>query len=172
MASATGSCVRSFGQTTRCIQLLVAAGLGSHAHSGGTLLDHLLGTAALLEEWDCEEYVVCAGLTHALFAPPFRGLLTQTERVRLLHQLGPKAVRAAIIFSHRSHTALSPLEERNYPQFALEWQDLQVQANLIAANFLDQLNRLGEAAIPTRWPRHIDVYVCAKGRAQLDKALA
>lgn len=172
MPSAISSCVRNFGRTPRCIQLLVAAGAGNHAHSGGTLLDHLLGTAALLEEWDCEEYVVCTGVTHALFAPPFKDLLAQTERAQLLHQMGPKAVRAAIIFSLRGHTSVLPPEDRNHPHLALEWPDLQVQAYLIAANFLDQFNRLGETAIPTRWPSLVDKYVCAKARAQLNKALA
>jgi hypothetical protein len=125
----------------------------------------------LLECWRCPEYVVCAGMTHALFSPPFNKILEPSVHEQIVLCIGARATRAAILFGLRGHTELFYKAERSEPTIYLETPDLIDQAHLIAANLLDQFNRIGVAAHPDKRPLSIDAHICEMARRTLRQAL-
>src|SRR5262245_61090036 len=62
-------------------------------HSGGSLLDHLVGTAALLAEWSAPAHVVRAGLFHSVYGTGAFGdaAVAPTARAELVAQIGARA---------------------------------------------------------------------------------
>lgn len=54
------------------ISMLNTLGFGRRAHTHRTLLDHLAGTAVLLENWNCHPSTIAVGLLHSAYrlAPP------------------------------------------------------------------------------------------------------
>ncbi len=72
----------------------------SSGHTGGTLYEHLLGTARLLEIWRRPDEVCLAGLFHSVYGT--QSYTTQsvslTERSRIRDAIGEHAERLAYVF--------------------------------------------------------------------------
>jgi hypothetical protein len=70
------------------------------AHSGGALLDHLLGTWTYLREWGNPEYVCSAGLFHSIYAT--QSYRTQSaaldDRPMIREVIGREAEELAFLF--------------------------------------------------------------------------
>jgi hypothetical protein len=84
----------------RHVDFLVRLGADRKSHSGRTLLEHLKGTAALLEGWGCAPEVCVAGLFHSIYgtnAFRFR-TLPLDARAPLVQLIGPAAERLAHLF--------------------------------------------------------------------------
>jgi hypothetical protein len=83
------------------IALLQAIGAHRVQHSGGTLLDHLVGTAAILRRWGYDEDVCLAGLFHSVYGTSTfeKRLLSLDERARLVQVIGASAEQTAFLFS-------------------------------------------------------------------------
>lgn len=155
----------------RCITILVTGGLAHHHHSGASLLDHLLGTAALLESWQCNERVVLAGLTHTLFSSAHDPRIQRGQRESLVHIIGPESLRLAILYSLRAQTSLFQTSKCTAPLLNLQAIDLFDLAHLSAANLLDQFSRVGKAALPPLWPTAIDLHLCPSAKRQVQEVL-
>jgi hypothetical protein len=84
--------------------------IGAHRvhHSGGVLLDHLIGTAAILERWGYPEDVCLAGLFHSVYeTSTFQNrLLNLDERERVIQVIGESAERTAFHFSQMEQESL------------------------------------------------------------------
>ncbi len=88
-------------RSAELLAALRAAGAASVGHSGATLLDHLVGVAALLVDWDCDEHVCRAGLFHSVYgtATFSQALFSEADREMVRHLVGPRAERLAWLFS-------------------------------------------------------------------------
>ncbi|PZN82697.1 MAG: hypothetical protein DM484_05995 [Candidatus Methylumidiphilus alinenensis] len=71
------------------VGILCERGANLIEHSGATLLDHLIGVAALLRNWGCDDTLCRAGLFHSVYG-------TATFQHRLYAEWERAAVRAAI----------------------------------------------------------------------------
>ncbi len=82
------------------IAFLRELGADGVKHSGRTFLDHLVGTAAFLEKWGCDDEVCKAGLFHSIYGTEYfhGGVLSFEERDRVRKKLGARAERLAWIF--------------------------------------------------------------------------
>ncbi|WP_434030664.1 DUF6817 domain-containing protein [[Pseudomonas] boreopolis] len=84
---------------------LVALGADRVGHSGRRLIDHLTGTARLLELWECEAHVRVAGLFHSIYGTNAFVLscMERDDRERLRSMIGTRAEFLVFLFctSHR-----------------------------------------------------------------------
>lgn len=120
------------------------------AHSNRTLLDHLVGTCALLERWGCPESVCKAGLFHSIYGTSFfrDAPLTYGDRAVVLEQLGDEAERLAWLFCALDRGEFYRVFEAGPPfwlhllfdqgEGEVEWRDLQGLAAILWANALEQ----------------------------------
>jgi hypothetical protein len=79
---------------------LEQAGARRIAHSGATLLDHLIGVAAILADWGCDAHVCRAGLLHSVYGTAtFDGALFDgSHRDRIASVAGARAEALAWLF--------------------------------------------------------------------------
>lgn len=101
-------------------ELLQAAGAGSLAHPGGTLLDHLRRVQLLLDEWGAALEVQLAGLCHACYGTdgfPV-ALLDIAQRPCLVKVIGAEA--EALVYLYGSCD-----RARTYPQLGKPVVELQ-----------------------------------------------
>lgn len=77
----------------------------SNGHSGRKLIDHLVGTADLLAQWNCEMDVVLAGLCHSVYGTDSFHTVTidpsRRDEVRAL--IGERAEQLAWEFGNRKN---------------------------------------------------------------------
>ncbi len=92
------------------LDLLVERGAGGIAHPGGTLLEHLLRVAALLEEWGAPEDVQMAGLCHACYGTDGfpASLLRLDERDVLAGRIGRRAEGWVYLYASCDRSAVYP----------------------------------------------------------------
>ena len=78
-------------RSAELLAALRAAGAASVGHSGATLLDRLVGVAALLVDWDCDEHVCRAGLFHSVYgtATFSQALFSEADREMVRHLVEP-----------------------------------------------------------------------------------
>ncbi|WP_437505526.1 cyclophane-containing peptide 2OG-Fe(II) oxygenase YhhC [Sorangium sp. So ce1099] len=83
------------------LELLRSLGADRVPHSQRTLLDHLIGCAAILERWGCVEDICKAGLFHSVYGTEgFRtALLSLDDRGALRARIGERAERLSYLFS-------------------------------------------------------------------------
>lgn len=128
-----------------------AAELG---HSYQTLLDHLLGTRALLKAWGASEVVCDAGLFHSVYGTEIyrHETLPLELRPEVQQVIGIDAERLAFLFGMMTRESFSANEGRT-TDFALthrytgetlpldphEWTQL---CEIFMANALEQLDRV------------------------------
>jgi hypothetical protein len=122
------------------ITFLVQLNTSEHAHSGASLLQHLVGTATILEDWQRPTTTVAAGLTHSLFHGPWQRRLgiTPAQKRTLSDLLGPEAFRLGVLYEARSKTTL--YTEQAHIRVSVG--DAQELAHVVAANWLEQRPRL------------------------------
>lgn len=129
----------------------------SESHSGGTLLQHLEGTASLLSIWGASSALIRAGRYHTLYGTStYRaGSLPEAARGAVALTIGEEAERLVFLYSHKSSywfqrfvvdakiigsSVPLPLEDGR-----LEWvtaSELCALAALTLANAVDQSPRL------------------------------
>lgn len=123
-------------------------------HSNHSLLDHLIGTAAVLQGWSCDEPVCLAGLFHSVYGTEgFKTVLvTIDEREDVAKHIGVRAERLSFLFSQmdrrsfyshvyeksRSRVRLYDIAE----EIDIDWRDQQDIMAMIWANTVDQLYRM------------------------------
>jgi len=95
------------------IEFLLDNGAAENAHSGRDLLDHLLGTAELLMQWECDKDLVLAGLCHSIYGTDSYHTVTidpsKRDEVRAL--IGEKAERLAWEFGNRKNPRITSFIE-------------------------------------------------------------
>lgn len=135
------------------LQFLSQFGAGGVGHSGHVLLDHLKGTAALLEAWGVDEAVRDAGLFHSVYGTESfqRAILTLDRRGDVAAVIGKRAERLAYLFgamTKRSFMlALAPrgpgmLTLQDGRQEPVARSDLKDLAHIFTANWLEQFPRM------------------------------
>src|SRR6476646_4856599 len=70
------------------------------AHSGDNLLQHLIGTASLLDDWGCDQETIDGGLYHSVYGTEtFRSNLIPLDRRKSISRvIGERAERLAYLF--------------------------------------------------------------------------
>ncbi|WP_283137724.1 DUF6817 domain-containing protein [Rhizohabitans arisaemae] len=162
------------------VALLRTCGADRVPHSGRTLLDHLTGTARILDSWAEPDWVVHGGLLHSVYGSPAGGrpLLTPGARPVVRSVVGPSAETLAYAFAHRAPGAF-PVPDS--PELRLgDGSTLTVDAPLrhaladvYAANLLEQLPRLGLAHLADARPtlRSLTPFLSPAARARCSPAL-
>jgi hypothetical protein len=135
-------------------RFLLDRGADSVDHPGGTLFEHLVRTAEILEAWDASDHLVVAGLGHALYGTDGfdRSLVDVGDRRPIQHLLGVEA--EAIVYcyaaSDRSVTWRAPDDRPGAPyrdRFSGEERRLTTTEataywTLTAANEIDLVGKL------------------------------
>lgn len=102
-------------------------------HSGRSLLDHLIGTYDLLQEWGSWEHVSLAGLFHSIYGTQFyqRQAVPVENRQEVADLIGPQAEALAYMFctEDRRHFLDDPCLSEDVRSELLEIE---------AANLLEQ----------------------------------
>jgi len=95
------------------IEFLLDNGAAENAHSGRDLIDHLLGTAELLMQWECDKDLVLAGLCHSIYGTDSYHTVTidpsKRDEVRAL--IGEKAEALAWEFGNRKNPRITSFIE-------------------------------------------------------------
>jgi len=94
-------CIDPMDEGTAAIAYLRQRGAAEMDHSGASLLDHLLGTTALLHAWRARPSVVRAGLFHSVYGTPgFDGALASADdRDTIRELIGRDAEELVWLFS-------------------------------------------------------------------------
>ena len=92
-------------------EFLLSLGTGKLAHPGGTLHEHLLRVADLLERWDAMPELVVAGLCHACYGTAGfdHPLLPPDNRDRLAAVIGDRAESLVYLYGSCDRAAVYPL---------------------------------------------------------------
>lgn len=97
------------------IDFLLDNDADQNSHSGRDLLDHLLGTAELLMQWECDNDIVMAGLCHSIYGTDSYHTVTidpsRRDEVRAL--IGEKAEELAWQFGNRKNPRLASFIRNN-----------------------------------------------------------
>lgn len=82
------------------LALLNSLGTAEHAHTKGTLRDHLIGTSALLADWGNPDHVVLGGLFHSVYGTQhFKVSSTSLDnRASVAAVIGERAEQLAFLF--------------------------------------------------------------------------
>ena len=85
--------------TSTKIDFLKKLGTEETKHSGGTLLDHLIGVSNILEEMGAPQHVQDAGLFHSIYnTVVFHHQTTDPDRSVVQSVIGEKAEHLAYLF--------------------------------------------------------------------------
>ena len=84
--------------TSTKIDFLKKLGTEDTEHSGGTLLDHLIGVSNILEEMGAPQHVQDAGLFHSIYATAIFHQQTTADRGVIKSVIGEKAERLVYLF--------------------------------------------------------------------------
>lgn len=95
------------------IDYLMNLGADEVPHSGRTLLDHLTGTASIVERWGEREDVVHAALFHSIYGTEFfrRATLGPDDRPTVAQKIGAYAERLVWLFCMLDRASLTPAAE-------------------------------------------------------------
>lgn len=132
-------------------RLFEVLGIIDGAHSGRSLSDHLLGTAALLDEWGARPDLVVAGLVHSIYGTDSYPIesVPLSDRTRIRGVIGETSEEIVFLFcvmdrskfyaDSMQGSAPASVEDRysgnNLDLSAQRSSDL---AELIVANWLEQ----------------------------------
>ena len=84
--------------TSTKIDFLKKLGTEETKHSGGTLLDHLMGVSSILEEMGAPQHVQDAGLFHSIYGTAVFHQQTTADRGVIKSVIGEKAERLVYLF--------------------------------------------------------------------------
>jgi (p)ppGpp synthase/HD superfamily hydrolase len=87
------------------IDFLLDNDADENAHSGRNLIEHLLGTAELLMEWECDKDLVLAGLCHSIYGTDSYHTVTidPSRRDEIRELIGERAEELAWQFGNRKN---------------------------------------------------------------------
>ena len=139
----------SFEGAEGLVAFLEEMGAARIRHSARTFLDHLVGTARLLEKWGASPDACKAGLFHSIYGTEyFKGaVLTYDDRPRIRALLGDAAERLAYAFCAFERASLyraiakgAPyaVELRGGGMFAVSNDELAGLARIVWANAVEQ----------------------------------
>lgn len=82
------------------VEFLRTLGADRVRHSGRAFLEHLIGTARLLEAWGADDDVCKAGLFHSVYGTEFfrEAVVSLSDRALVRERLGARAERLAYLF--------------------------------------------------------------------------
>lgn len=150
--------VNSTTAPSALLELLRTLGAHQIHHSRSTLLEHLVGTHAILSRWGCSEDTCNAGLFHSIYGTSYfkAAPLSFQERPRIQAQLGEQAERLVWIFCALARAELYAVHERGAPyrltllegqgEVVLSRAELESLAALVWANALEHTARLPATA--------------------------
>jgi hypothetical protein len=136
------------------LAFLERSGAGGAGHSDHSLLDHLLGTRALLEQWEARAALCDAGLFHSVYGTHayHRTIMGPEARAQLRELIGAEAEEIAYQFGimdmHRFWDNADPgaepgiFERGSEAWTALSWARVGDLATLALANHLEQQPRV------------------------------
>tara|TARA_R100001377_G_scaffold43063_1_gene24298 strand:+ start:529 stop:945 length:417 start_codon:yes stop_codon:yes gene_type:complete len=84
--------------TSTKINFLEKVGTNEIPHSGGTLLDHLVGVSEILKEMNALEYVQDAGLFHSIYETAIFHHQTVSDRQVVQDLIGEQAEHLVYLF--------------------------------------------------------------------------
>jgi len=85
--------------TSTKINFLKSIGADEKNHSGGTLLDHLIGVHKILHDLGTPEYLQDAGLFHSVYGTTQFKHQSTKDREKVRELIGEKAEELVILFS-------------------------------------------------------------------------
>ena len=84
--------------TSTKIEFLKKMGTNETSHSGGILLDHLVGVSEILKEMNAPKYVQDAGLFHSIYGTAVFHHQTESDRQFEQDLIGEEAEHLAYLF--------------------------------------------------------------------------
>jgi hypothetical protein len=147
------SIVISFKGAARLFEALERLGADQVDHSGGTLLEHLVGVASILQRWRGSVRVCKAGLFHSIYGTAdFRqATLPFARRQEVQTLAGRGAERLAFLFCASNRSSIFQALEANAPRElkGLDGAKIPITASDLTdlvwmewANLLDQAPRM------------------------------
>ncbi|MGW2864796.1 VOC family protein [Streptomyces sp. NPDC001205] len=139
-------------------EFLRSRGAGGTAHPGGTLLDHLIRVANLLDAWGADPDVRAAGLCHAVYGTDgfAQALAETTERALIADLIGERAEALVHLYASCDRDAVYPRLANGGPvlfrdrftgrEHTPPEADVRAFLDLTAANELDVLAHNTELA--------------------------
>lgn len=137
----------------RYTDLLTELAVDEAAHSGGSLLEHLVGTCRLLEDWGNPPQVCVAGLFHSIYGTQFYRNRSADlgERERIRKAIGEEAEELAYLFCVTDRRGFfEQLDAR--PAVLVDWsrktdvvvspETLRRLVEIDVANYLEQAARM------------------------------
>jgi hypothetical protein len=95
----------------QALKFLTESSAACRAHSGRTLLEHLVNTEKILAKWGCDEDARYAGLFHSIYGTNAFGHATVTDdnRTMIVDLIGARAEELVYAFhvAHRPNAFLS-----------------------------------------------------------------
>jgi hypothetical protein len=146
------------------VRWLADRGADKIDHPGGKLLDHLVRTATLLSDWGAEEYLVLAGLCHAVYGTEGfpHEILPPTERETVRQLVGVPAEHAIYVYGSSRQapawTTDDPATTYHVDRFTDERRTLTDDEqrdfwSIQAANDIDLLPRIANMEISSQHAR-------------------
>jgi hypothetical protein len=107
----------SFSRNRELVAFLEQLGARRIEHTQRTFLDHLVGTAAILERWGARDAVCQAGLFHSIYGTEYFGdaVLSFDDRDRVRSVLGAEAERLAYVFCAFDRNSIHGAMRRSPP---------------------------------------------------------
>lgn len=142
----------SFDDATDLVAWLKELGADYIGHRGGTFLDHLVGTARLLERWGASAALCKAGLFHSIYGTEWfrRPPLSFADRDIVRQRIGADAERLAFVFCAFERASLFRALRAGEPyrvallgggEIEISAQDAADLVRLVWANALEQAPR-------------------------------
>jgi len=154
-------------------------------HSGGTLLEHLMGTRAILEAWEQREAVCLAGLFHSVYGTEsFRKTTIPADlRPRVQALIGDEAEALAWLFGVLENRAFLSDLQPEVPQVRHRQTGQTIQlthqqhgdlCQMVAANALEQLDQIPVDRLrrALAWMEPLRDKIGGPGAAALQDAMA
>lgn len=122
-------------------------------HTGGSLLQHLVETSILLNDWNCSEACVIAGLFHSIYNTYHNQNLIKDspERKDIIDLIGSRAEKLVFLFaSLNRYELVNILKQSNYTKHRKD--EIYDLVHIILANWFEQLPRIPKR----RWFMELD----------------
>jgi ribosomal protein L16 Arg81 hydroxylase len=142
-----------FADAPNVVSFLEGLGAARVRHSDRTFLDHLVGTAAILERWGASDPLCRAGLLHSVYGTEYfrGGVLSFDDRERVRALAGERAERLAYVFCAFERATIYGALERGAPyvvdqrgtgaKIPISEEELANLVWLVWANALEQAPR-------------------------------
>lgn len=169
----------ALAELERHISFLRGMGADANPHSNADLLEHLVGVAALLASWGARAALCRAGLFHSIYGTTAyaAACLPPTQRDALRERIGDEAERLTYLFcamdrksflANKSQPAQTRtiLDRFQACAVAVTRQDIADLSHLLAANWLEQRERLGFSHALEGRPQYLQLLPLLSPRAR------